>query len=104
MTSPLDRDSADAVRAGILAELDRLADLGDCQARHAAAILRGARSAGRPKIDDTAAMARIADLSAAGKRREAVAIVARSIASGAKAVAAAERRLRMRRRNSNGKN
>jgi hypothetical protein len=62
-----------------LVALDALGNSGDGTARHAAAILRGQRRAGRPPIDDRAALAEVEQLTAAGRGREAVSIVARRL-------------------------
>ena len=73
-------------------------------ARHAANVLRGDRIGGRPRTDDTAAIAAMARLHDCGRGREAAAIVARSIAndpSDTKEIASISHRLRKRWRTEN---
>jgi len=95
---------ADRRLADVLAALDVLADAGDNKARHAAAVLRGGRSSGRPPIDDSAALARVDELTAAGRGREACGIVAASLATDPDEVASIAQRLRKRQRKRNARN
>jgi len=87
-----DRLLADALRA-----LDLLTDRGDHTARHAAAILRGIRSAGPPEIDDTKLLAEVREAEREHGHRRAVAIVAKRHAADEFECAAIARRLRKKR-------
>ena len=80
--------------ATAMAALERAAALGAPQARHAATVLRAARRAGRPAIDDAAALAEVARLAAAGYGREAIGIVSRRLHQDPREAAALARRLR----------
>jgi hypothetical protein len=80
----------------ILSGLDLLAEAGDNAARHAAALLRGQRCPGRKPINDNEALAEVERLTAAGKRRAAVSIVAARMADDPKQQHAIAQRLRDR--------
>jgi hypothetical protein len=80
--------------AAALDLLDRLADGGDNLARHAANILRGRPCGGRREIDDEAALAKVRELRAAGRSREAIGIVASTFTDNPQKAATVGRRLR----------
>jgi hypothetical protein len=84
----------DRLLASALSSLDLASALGSGAARHASAILRGARGAGRPAFDDAAAVAEMRRLIAAGSGRNAAMIAARRFAADPRAAAALARRLR----------
>jgi hypothetical protein len=89
---------AERLLTGALAALDALAVAGDANARHAAAVLRGTRRSGRPPIDDSAALAEMDRLAAAGRGREAANIVARRLSEDPAEQAAIAQRLRGKRK------
>jgi hypothetical protein len=93
--APLDA----AVREAARSMLADLADRGDAAAKHALRIFDGG-ALGRPSIDDDRLLAEI-DALEPTRGCHAVAIVARLHATGPKAIAALERRLRDKRRKRN---
>ena len=80
-----DAPGRDRLAAVALRSLDLMAISGDGLARHAAAVLKGARSNGRPLIDDSEALAQVA----AG---ESLTTVAMRMAGGDRKTAASIRR------------
>jgi hypothetical protein len=91
-------DRATELIKAALDALDPLADSGDGAARHAAAILRGQRRAGRPRMDDREALAEVERLSAGGRCRDAVSIVANRLGQTSSERVAIAVRLRRKRR------
>lgn len=86
-------DADDLIEQALRALDTAAAAFGENTARHAAAILRGSRSGGRPEMDDTAALKEVERLRAAGKGCAAVGIVAAGIGGTPGQVRATGRRL-----------
>jgi hypothetical protein len=85
---------ADRLMAVAFAALDGLAETGNQTARHCAHALRGARSIGRPLIDDVEALGQVERLVADGRGRAAASIVARSMTDDPHEAAIIAKRLR----------
>lgn len=79
MSDPNHQTEARRLIGEALALLDLAAEAGSNDARFAVKILKNKGKRGRPKIDDTAAVAEIRRLEALGKGRKATAIVARRL-------------------------